>query len=317
MSRYRKIEVRTWSDEKFRSLSPMQPSGQSLWFFLLTGPHTGPIPGLFRAGRASMAEELGWSLEAFDKAFQEVSDLGMAKADFKSRLVWLPNAVKHNKPESPNVVRGWMSELDLLPECDLKRDALADIEASLMLIGMAYIEAFNGVPPSVRVKSNQPQTKPSAKPSDKPLEKASSEPSVEAMPNQEQEQEQENISTNVLVLTAGESAPAIPDCPFDAILAAYHESLPVCPAVKVLNESRKKHIRARWRERAAAGKYVDQAGGIAYFRRLFGYAAQSKFLTGQVNGRDRSPFFADLEFLMQPSSFARLIEGKYHQQEAA
>jgi hypothetical protein len=121
----------------------------------------------------------------------------------------------------------------------------------------------------------------------------------------------------VLVLTAGESAPAIPDCPFDAILAAYHESLPVCPAVKVLNESRKKHIRARWRERAAAGKYADQAGGIAYFRRLFGYAAQSKFLTGQVNGRDRSPFFADLEFLMQPSSFARLIEGKYHQQEAA
>jgi hypothetical protein len=40
MSRYRKIEVRTWSDEKFRELSAIPPSGQGLWFFLLTGPHT-------------------------------------------------------------------------------------------------------------------------------------------------------------------------------------------------------------------------------------------------------------------------------------
>lgn len=105
MSRYRKIEVRTWADERFRSLSPMPPSGQGLWFFLLTGPHTGPIPGLFRAGRLAMAEELGWEAEAFDEAFREVSQQGMAKADFKARLVWLPKALKHNKPESPNVVR--------------------------------------------------------------------------------------------------------------------------------------------------------------------------------------------------------------------
>ena len=67
MSRYRKIEVKTWSDEQFRQLSPMPPSGQGLWFFLLTGPHTGPIPGLFRAGRAALAEELGWDEEGFDE----------------------------------------------------------------------------------------------------------------------------------------------------------------------------------------------------------------------------------------------------------
>ncbi|MCE4343948.1 hypothetical protein ABQW67_19700 [Xanthomonas hortorum] len=65
-SRYRKVEVRTWGDEKFRALSPMPPSGQGLWLYLITGPHTGPIPGLFRAGRAAMAEELEWEMEAFD-----------------------------------------------------------------------------------------------------------------------------------------------------------------------------------------------------------------------------------------------------------
>ena|SRR5215472_4745969 len=98
---WRKIEVRMWGDKKFRALSPLPPSGQALWFFLLTGPHTGPIPGLLKSGRAAMAEELGWQQEAFDKAFQEVFSLGMAIADWQARLVWIPNAIKCNLPQSP------------------------------------------------------------------------------------------------------------------------------------------------------------------------------------------------------------------------
>lgn len=179
MSRYRKIEVRTWSDEKFRQLSAIPPSGQGLWFFLLTGPHTTAIPGLFRAGRAGMAEELGWEPEAFDEAFAEVSGQGMAEADFKAKLVWLPKAIQHNKPESPNVVRGWRVELDLLPECELKRRAIAGIREALEAAGPSYVEAFDEV---LRGKS-----KGTWKPSGKPTAK----PSCKTMSNQEQEQEQE------------------------------------------------------------------------------------------------------------------------------
>lgn len=167
MSRYRKIEVKTWSDEKFRELSPLLPSGQALWFFLLTGPHTGPIPGMFRAGRAAMAEELGWPQEDFDKAFQEAFQLGMVKADFKARFVWLPNAIKHNKPESPNVVKSWGREFDLLPECELKAEAFEELKAFIFGLGEAYAKAFR------EVFANY-------------LKKAS----LKAMPNQEQEQEQ-------------------------------------------------------------------------------------------------------------------------------
>src|SRR5690606_1181386 len=167
-SRYRKVEVRTWGDEKFRALSPMPPSGQGLWLFLITGPHTGPIPGLFRAGRAAMAEELGWEQEAFDKAFREVFQQGMAKADFKARVVWVPNAFKHNRPESPNVVRGWAAEFDLIPECDLKWEALEALRASVYAVGEAFAKAF-----------------------DEAFGKASAKPSPKTSPNQEQEQEQE------------------------------------------------------------------------------------------------------------------------------
>jgi hypothetical protein len=58
MSRYRKIEVQMWGDTKFRSLSPMPASGQGLWLYLLTNTNTSPIPGLYKAGRMAMAEEL-------------------------------------------------------------------------------------------------------------------------------------------------------------------------------------------------------------------------------------------------------------------
>ena len=179
MSRYRKIEVRTWSDEKFRALSGIPPSGQGLWFFLLTGPHTTAIPGLFRAGRAAMAEELDWEQEAFDEAFREVSKQGMAKADFKARLVWLPKAVLHNKPESPNVVRGWRVEMDLLPECELKREAIAGIRAALEAMGAPYVEAFDEIFQPKKTEEEKASPKPSSK------------PSAKAMANQEQEQEQE------------------------------------------------------------------------------------------------------------------------------
>jgi hypothetical protein len=163
-NRYRKIEVRMWGDEKFRMLSPLPPSGQSLWLFLLTGPHTGPIPGLFRVGRAALAEELGWPQEAFDKAFDEVFRLGMVKADWKARVVWIPNAIKCNPPQSPNVVRSWASELHLVPECGLKAEAYRTIESMIYGLGDGFRKAFA---------------------------KAIQKPSVEPLPNQEQEQEQE------------------------------------------------------------------------------------------------------------------------------
>lgn len=142
-SRYRKIEVRMWGDSKFQSLSSIQPSGQALWVYLLTGPHTGVVPGLFRAGRAAMSEDLDWDVEAFDKAFAEVLHEGMAKADWKAKLVWLPNAVLINKPESPNVVICWGREFNFLPECKLKDEAFKSLRANIHGLGEAYAKAFD------------------------------------------------------------------------------------------------------------------------------------------------------------------------------
>lgn len=143
---YRKVKITMWDDPKFRALSPLPPGGQSLFIYLLTGPFTGIIPGLYKAGRAAMAEELGWEVEAFDLALGEVLALGMAKVDLKARVFWLPNAVKHNPPASINVVKSWARAFELLPDCQLKYEAFDVLKASCYAvseaIGMAFDKAF-------------------------------------------------------------------------------------------------------------------------------------------------------------------------------
>jgi hypothetical protein len=62
-------------------------------------------------------------VEAFREAFGEVFRKGLAEADWKARVVWVPNAVKYNRPESPNVVKSWRYAWDEIPECSLKAQA--------------------------------------------------------------------------------------------------------------------------------------------------------------------------------------------------
>lgn len=124
---HRRISVRMWGDEKFRALSAPPPNAQTLWVYLLTGEHTGRIPGVFRAGEASLAEALGWSLKAFRRCFQELESRHMATADWTRRLVFLRNAVRHNLPQSPNVVLGWHREFRNLPDCLLRDEARAHV----------------------------------------------------------------------------------------------------------------------------------------------------------------------------------------------
>lgn len=164
MGRYRKIEVGTWVDDGFLRLSPPPPNGRYLWFYLLTNPDTVNIPGLYRSGEAAMAEALGWPLKGFREAFAEASTQGMVKGDWEARVVWLPNAIKYNPPESPNVVKSWRIQWGEIPSCPLKIEAYHTLKAFLEAFGEAFLKAFLEACP-------------------KPYGKAS--------PNQEQEQEQE------------------------------------------------------------------------------------------------------------------------------
>jgi hypothetical protein len=140
--RYRKVHIRMWNDEKFKLLSRAQPNAQTLWCYLLTGPHTTIVPGLFQAGEAQLAERLEWHLTAFRRCFAEIADQGMAVAEWSAHLVWLPNGLEYGEPDNPNVAKGWGFSLDELPECHLRSVAINAIRAFLRPLEKGLLAAF-------------------------------------------------------------------------------------------------------------------------------------------------------------------------------
>ncbi|MBI4293636.1 MAG: hypothetical protein HY661_19340 [Betaproteobacteria bacterium] len=300
MSRYRKVDSRIWNDAKFRVLTD---AGKLAFLFLLTHPNTTAL-GAIRGSIPGFAAEIGWSAKAFGEAFREASSKGMAEHDEIACIVWFPNFLKYNRPESPNVVRAWASSLDLLPECALKDKAIQSAKALVEGMNEAFAKAF-------------------------------AEALAKAMPNQEQEQEQEQertLPTADAVGVAGGAVPppsppnlqvvhaktrALPDCPHQQIIALYHEILSECPQVIEWNDERQGLLRARWREKAKPNGrsqgYASVDAGLAYWRRYFTYVTGSKFLTGRAEGKPgKAPFVADLEWLIRPTNFVKVVEGKYH-----
>lgn len=160
MAKYRKISPCIWNDEKVRNMSD---KGKLALLFLLTHPHMTPL-GAIRANIPGLAFELGWSTEAFREAFREALAKGIAQHDEKACLIWFPKFLKHNAPESPNVVKSWTGAFEELPECPLKQKLLFSVFEYIKSLPKAFQEAFR---------------------------EAFGKALAKGMPNQEQEQEQE------------------------------------------------------------------------------------------------------------------------------
>lgn len=125
MSKYRKIDPRIWNDEKFRGFTDR---GKLCFLFLLTHPHM-TAAGAMRSSAQGLAAEIKWSERAFAKAFREVLKAGMAEMDASACLLAIPNFIKYNRPENPNVLKAWVASLDLLPECPLKNRVITRLKA--------------------------------------------------------------------------------------------------------------------------------------------------------------------------------------------
>jgi hypothetical protein len=290
--------MRMYGDAKFAKLSPLLPSGQSLWLYLLTGPHTGAIPGVFVIGRAAMAEALDWAIEAFDKAFAEVLAQGMVEFDAKSRLWFIPKAIQHNQPASPNVVRSWRAQWAVLPECALRERIAEALDDAL---GEPYAAAFAEV-------SGKPSTKTCAKPLQEASAKASS--------NQEQEQEQEKEKTSSSSSSGPTSGrPTVP-CPYDAIVAAYNEILvPPLPRVRLRTRDRETAMRKRWgwifsdkkSDGSARATNADEA--LGWIREYFTLATENDFLMGRIQRTaEHSNWRCDLDYLLTDRALKQVIE---------
>jgi len=112
-----------------------------------------------------------------------------------------------------------------------------------------------------------------------------------------------------------DSAKKLPVCDHKAVIELYHQNLPTMRRVEVWNETRAGYLRQRWREVAAElaqAQDITASDVLNWWGEFFQSVGKSKFLTGRVNSKDGRAFVADLEWILKPSNFAKIVEGKYH-----
>jgi len=330
VSPYRKVSTSTWSDRKVLNLSPLKPSGQALFLMLMVGPQTTNIPGIQPVGRMAFAEMLGWELEAFDEAFAEAFREGLAKADWKARFIFVPNAIRHNPPQSVNVVKSWANMWSRVPECDLKIEAWHALYDALLELGEAYANAFKCACPLDFSPTEAMEPEPLPKASGKPSGKTTD---IQEAVSSKQELREAKASSSASPPTepptplepaepqGAPAKPGLPPCPYDRLLDAYGEALPMLaqPRRSLLREGKNAAaMRQRWAwvlsAKHESGDLVGQRlattadEAVDWFGRYFTYVGQSDFLTG-VNGRFTG---CDIGWLMTADNFAKVLSGKYH-----
>ena len=87
--------------------------------------------------------------------------------------------------------------------------------------------------------------------------------------------------------------------PHQAIVALYHEILPMCPQVKVWNPEQKSRLRTRWNE-------DKNRQSLDWWRWFFQRVAASDWLTGRVKD-----FVCDLDWLVGPKNMAKVLNGRF------
>jgi len=107
------------------------------------------------------------------------------------------------------------------------------------------------------------------------------------------------------------AAPRVPACPTQALIDLFHQHLPMLPRVEVMNDTRRKHLLARWKQVCSdpeiRASENPREKALEWFGWYFGHAATSKFLTGRAK-----TWMADFDFLINPTKFTKVIEGHYH-----
>jgi hypothetical protein len=88
--------------------------------------------------------------------------------------------------------------------------------------------------------------------------------------------------------------------PYQAIVDIFNETLPELPSVKIVTDTRKKYIRARWHS-------SDKTKALEWWKKFFEYIRHSDFLMGR-----KTDFRVSFDWVIKPTNFVKIIEGNYH-----
>jgi len=303
VSRFRKVDVRVWNDERFR---PFSDDAKLAFLFILTHPHLTAL-GAMRGTLDGLAAELGWPPRRFRAAVAPATGAGMIEVNDTAAYIGLPNFLRYNEPEGPNSVKkAWVTALDSIPECPEKRTLILrcrkyldgksrDFKTSL---GEAIWEAFSdAISDGIRDG----------------IEDGIEDAYRDASPIQEQEQEQEQEHLHggeALTSSNGHHPPERAWLSAEALVELYNATIPPGhPRVVELSSGR--------REKAV--RYLKQFPKREWWEQVFAEIGRSEFL--RHGSKDRPNFRGDLDWLLTKGqdgteNALKVAEGRYRDQRA-
>lgn len=125
---YRKIDPRLWDDENFVELTTVE---KLLWLYLLTGPHTTSLPGLWIVGIGELVDGLRLPEKSIRAGLDKLQAMRRLVLNPRLRLVRVPNAPRYNRPDNARVLKSWFRMWSDIPECQQKYDHLESLRASV------------------------------------------------------------------------------------------------------------------------------------------------------------------------------------------
>lgn len=295
MARYRKIDVRIWNDRKFRELDD---NAKLAFLLLLTHPDTNQL-GFIRSRSVSLAFDLGWHSDVMSNAIQTLCQMGMLMTDEKAGLMFLPNFLKYNPPNGVNGAKSWAGLLDLLPECDLRDQALLRLKP---LIDGLPKGTRDGIPEDIMnaiqdaIHNGNPQ------------------------PSRIQEQEQEqDINKDVSDETSSSVSPELsldgesdapkraPSVPLQKIVDTYNSKLgSQLGMCRQLNKQRQGNLRQRWADISRIVESKDPKEVLEGFAAFYDKIGRSNFLMGRA-----ADFKATFDWIHNSTNFLKIYEGNY------
>jgi len=169
--RYCRVKSKFWTDERVQNWSDEE---KLLSLYLLSSPHSNML-GCYVLPREYICADLGWTLKDLGKAFGKLLSEGFFSYDESTRLILLPNYLKHTPITNGNQVIAAIKQLAELPKSPLLsglKDLVEDLGKDLP---KNYLKPLakaigNNVSVSVSVEvSVSEEESPKSEPSDAPL----------------------------------------------------------------------------------------------------------------------------------------------------
>lgn len=284
--KYRFLHVSFWQDPEVLEYSPEK---KLLYVYLLTNSHT-TQSGIYEISFTIIKFETGLNLKKIQDIMKEFVESGKIAYDEDFGEVFIVNWMKYNWSNSPKVIKAVIESLKKVKSRKLLEMFVNGLDSEQKALLEEYGYSIDTISEVYGINKKKKKNK-----------------------NKEY-RDHTNIEYPYSIDTVSDEGESVKDdankpvngnVPYQKILDLYHKYCNMLPRVRVLNDLRKKYLRARWKE------FPD----LKFWEEFFKRVANSKFLTGRVEYGSRPPFIADFEWLIRPTNFVKVLEGRYDNRE--